>query len=128
MSRAARQSKAAAAAGKTRSKGAGRPWSATPIGPLYPAGWVLVAFFVVVIAYNLLDSESESERVSGVIADRRPNVGTKGTSRWLCTVRTVDDVAFTAPCDANTVIGTTTRVCRRTRVWSGVRTYAMGAC
>jgi hypothetical protein len=111
-----------------RPKASRGDWRRTPIGPLYPAGWVLVGFFVVVIAYLFLDSETEGQVLPGFIADSRRSGSAKQATGWLCTVRTANDISFTAPCDANTAIGTTMWVCRRTRTWSGVTTYSMGAC
>lgn len=128
MRGASRNRGASDVAKSSRAKDKRGTWSRTPIGPLYPAGWVLVGFFVVVVAYRILDSESESHTVTGIVVDSHPNGGHKGVSGWMCTVRTVNDVSFTASCYANTAIGSTAWACQRTRVWSGVRTYSLGRC
>ncbi len=99
------------------------------LGPLYPSGWLLLLVIGLGILYLFIDAKTRTEVLPGIISDRR-FVGPhrKAQTDWLCTVTTANDIRFEIPCDATTMPGTTTEVCRRTRVWSGITTHSTGRC
>ena len=93
----------------------------------------LVGFFfllsVSASSYLFIDAKLKAEVLPGVISDKRLAPAKRGISTdWLCTVTTSNNVQFETPCDAGTMLGTTTNVCRRTRVWSGIATHGVGSC
>jgi hypothetical protein len=106
-----------------------RSWMRRPIGPLYPSGWLLLSVVGLGILYLFIDAETRTEVLPGVISSKWVAPSKRGISTdWLCTVTTSNNVQFETPCDAGTMLGTTTKVCRRTRIWSGIMTHAVGNC
>ncbi len=117
----------------TRSRKKTPPAPAPParraIGPLYPSGWLLLFVICLGILYLFIDAKTQTEVLPFLISDRR-FVGSQRTAPtdWLCTVVTANDVRFEVPCDSTTMPGTTTDVCRRKRIWSGLTTHSTGRC
>ena len=104
-------------------------WRRRPIGPLYPSGWLLLFVVCLGILYLFIDAKIKTEILPGVISNKRVAPAKRGISTdWLCTVTTSNNIQFETPCDAGTLLGTTTNVCRRSRVWSGITTHAVGTC